>query len=298
MNLVREENGKIYLLDTKEINSFPHSNLATKILSSLAKKPSYPKEIANKLNVHEQKIYYHIRNMEKAGIIRMIKKEEHGGAMAKIYALTKPSFFVRFKDFELSNRIPKTSNAFLEPFISDGILNAKIVVGSPDPHGPEKARARDISYAIELALFFGTFINDFKKPSTVFDTEIHENDLRNNLILIGGPVTNKITRKINEKMPIKFDERKNILSALTKKKYSTDESGLIVKIKNPYDESKRILVIAGKRYSGTKAAILALLKNFDEICAGNKYNKKVCAKVVEGLDLDYDGITDDVRILE
>ncbi|MFH0832931.1 MAG: S-layer protein [Candidatus Aenigmatarchaeota archaeon] len=269
-----------------------------KILTLLAKKQSYPKEIAKRLNVHEQKVYYHMRNMEKSGIIKIARKEEHGGAMAKIYALTKPSFFIRFKDFELANRIPRSGNCFLEPFIANGSLDAKIVVGSPDPHGPEKARARDISYAIELALFLGTFINNFNKSSTVFDTDMHEDDLKNNLILIGGPVTNKITRKINERLPVRFDDKKNIISTLSKRKYITDESGIIVKIKNPYDESKKILVIAGKRYSGTKAAILALLKNLDEIGKGNKHNKKIDAKVVEGLDSDYDGITDDVRILE
>ena len=37
---------------------------------------------------------------------------------------------------------------------------------------------------------------------------------------------------------------------------------------------------------------------FKQIIDGNKYDKKVYAKVVEGIDKDSDGIVDEVEILE
>jgi len=285
MFVVSEEKGRTQIIPTKEANLF--SEVETRILSSLAKRPSYPKELAKKLNMHEQNLYYHIRNLEKNNLIKVIRKEERGAALAKYYALSKPSFFVRFSDFKSVEKVPRT-NKWLEPFIIDGKLNSSIVIGSPDPHGPEKARSRDVSYAMDFTLFLGTFLNKVEKPSILLDTEI--GSLRDNLILIGGPVTNRITKKVNEKLPIRFDKRKNIYSSMSKKTYRGDECGLIVKVKNPYNQERNIMVIAGKRYSGTRAAILAFLQNF--------YELKKNSHIVEGIDQDADGIIDSVNILE
>jgi DNA-binding transcriptional ArsR family regulator len=258
-----------------------------KILSLLAKKQSYPKEISSQLRENEQKIYYHIRKLKKSGAIKLVRTEEHGGAVAKIYALTAASFVMRFRDFEKTRHVIR-QNKFFSSFISDGRLKAKIAVGSPDPHGPEKARSRDAYYAVDLGLFIGTFLTN-AKASVCLDTDMA--DMKENMIIVGGPVVNRITKAVNERMPIRFDNMKNIYSSLSKKTYKSDDCGMIVKMKNPIDETKELLVIAGKRYSGTRAAILAFLRRFDEI------EKRNC-HVVEGVDADFDGVVDDVRILE
>jgi DNA-binding transcriptional ArsR family regulator len=289
MQAVIEKNGRIYSLSAKEVpgNFAP---LAKKILFMLAKKPSYPKDLAKKLGVHEQKIYYHIRCLEKQGFVKIHRKEERGAAMAKYYTLTKPSFIIRFKDFQHVEKIPKTASSFLEPFIVDEKLDAKIIVGSPDPHGPERARSRDAYYGIDLGTFLGTFLSS-ATPSVMLDTDMRSEDMKQNLIVIGGPVINRITKQINDKMPVRFDNKKRIFSSFTKKTYISDDNGIIVKITNPYDRNKKILVIAGRRFSGTRAAIIAFLRKFEEI-------EKKEARVVEGLDMDGDGIVDDVKILE
>ena len=69
-------------------------------------------------------------------------------------------------------------------------------------------------------------------------------------------------------------------------------------MKNPFNNRKQILLVAGKRFSGTKATIISFLRYFNEISKGNKYNDKIHAKVVEGIDLDSDGIVDDIKIWE
>ncbi len=291
MFIIKEKDGKMHSLPTKEVTTFPRSPLAIRILSFLAKQPSYPRELAEKLGVHEQKIYYHIRKLEHSGIIGIVKKEERGGAVAKFYALTKPSFFMRFSEFNQTARIPRAESSFIQPFIIDNKINTKIIVGSLDPHGPEHARSRDLSYAMDFAIFFGTFLTKFDKPVIMTDTEARKADLNDNLILIGGPVINRVTGMVNKKMPVRFDEKRNIYSSITKKTYRSDECGIIVKTDNPFDPAKKILLIAGKRYSGTRAAIMAIIKDFENI-------SKKSAHVVEGIDADSDGIVDSVRILE
>lgn len=285
--------------DAKSISS----ELAIKIVTLLVSKQMYPIELAKELKVHEQKIYYHIRNLEKAGIIKVVKEENRQGAVARYYAVDKPAVIIKFKELEATQKAfqLKSDSDFLDPLIKDGKLDALIIVGSPDPHGPEKARSRDGYYGMDLALFLGTFLNYVPQLYVKLDTEVRAEELKkNNLIIIGGPVVNRVMGQINSKLPIRFEEKEQwaIKSKFSNTSYPTDEAGLIVKTKSPFNSEKSILVVAGKRYSGTRAAIVAFLKHFKDIKAGNVRNKKVFAKVVEGVDLDSDGIIDDAEIRE
>ena len=275
------------------------SPLAQKIVKLLADKESYPRAIASTLNVHEQKIYYHIRKLQNAGIIEKTRSDTQGGAIAHFYVLSQPSFAVTFKNFQETPKLAPAikEHAFLSPFIKNGTLNALIIVGSPDPHGPEGARSRDGYYAIDLALFLGTYLNYRPQLNVRLDTEVRDDDLKNNLIVIGGPIVNTIAQKINKNLPIHFVNN-TIVSSLSDKKYDNDETGVIVKADNPFDKSKKILLIAGRRYSGTRACIIAFLKHFESIAQGNRNNPKVYAKVIEGIDNDSDGVVDDVEIRE
>jgi len=305
MFVIKKEKNQILSLPVKEITVKEAKNLssdlALKILKLLIKKPMYPIELAKELKVHEQKIYYHIKNLEKSGIIKINKKEIKQGAVAKYYSLDKPALIIRLKEFEETQKImPRSNSEFLQPFIKNGQLDAMIVVGSPDPHGPEKARSRDGYYGIDLALFLGTFLNYVPDLNVRLDTEVRQEELKNNLILLGGPVVNKITKDVNEKMPIFFDKNNHwaVKSNISKNIYPTDETGLIVSFKNPFNKEKNILLVAGKRYSGTRAAIIAFLKYFKKIAKGNIHNNKIKARVVEGIDLNSDGIIDDIEFRE
>ena len=301
--IIQKDKNEIFSLPAKEIkfNNLKNfgTELAQKILKSIATEAKYPADIAKELKVHEQKVYYHVRNLEKAGIIKIAKKETKQGAVANYYALTEPAFVVKFKDLESTQKISQFRNesTYLEPFIKNGKLDALIVVGSPDPHGPDKARSRDGYYGIDLALFLGTFLNYVPEFNVKLDTDIRENDFDNNLIILGGPITNKTMERFNDKLPIKF-ENGNIKSTITNENYPHDECGMIVKVKNPVNKDRSILIVAGKRFSGTRAAIIAFLKHFKKITSGNIHNRNITANVVEGVDLDSDGIVDDVEFLE
>lgn len=310
--IVEQKNGKTFssvtkVLEPKQLKT-ALSPLAWKILKILSEKPSYPKEIGKKLKMHEQKVYYHIRNLEKAGLIEKQREEKKQGALAKFYTVTDYAFTLLLKPLEESQKVfqlKKEYKKFLEPFVYDGKLNALIILGSPEPHGLAKVRAKDGLFATDLGLFLGTFLNYTPEVSTKLDTEVREEDLKNNLILIGGPGVNSITAKVNSKLPIKFErikEQENFYSSfhsdVTGNNYSEEGCGIIVKAKNPFDKTKDILVIAGRRISGTRAAILAFLKKFDEICKGNSHDSNISARVVEGIDKNSDGVIDSVEFLE
>ena len=70
MYVVKKDKQGVVSLPAKELDfnsvRYLSSELAQKILKIIADKPSYPKEIAKNLKVHEQKVYYHIRNLEKS----------------------------------------------------------------------------------------------------------------------------------------------------------------------------------------------------------------------------------------
>ena len=303
MFIINKQKNEVYSLPAKEISAehakVVSSPLAQKIISLVSKEPMYPIDIAKSLKMHEQKIYYHIRNLEKSGVIQVVKRESRKGTTANYYSIVEPALVVSFRNFELTNKIAqvKSESKFLEPFIKDGVLDAMIIVGSPDPHGPDKARSRDGYYGMDLALFLGTFLNYVPKFIVKLDTEARDEDLDNNLILIGGPIVNKITDRANEHLPVRF-EKGSILSTISGNTYPHDECGIIVKAKNPFNKDKSVLVVAGKRFSGTRAAIIAFLRHFEKVKEGNVHNPETKAKVVEGIDADSDGIIDDAEFRE
>jgi len=279
-----------------------NSNLAQRILKELGKRPSCAMDIARRLKEHEQKIYYHLRKLESAGIIELDRTEERVGATAKIYSISHPYAVVKLFDGDYLDDINTRAREieFFTPFIKDGKMNATIVVGSPDPHGKYGVQSLDGSVGIDLALFLGTFLKGVK-PNYKLDTHMSEKDMKGNLILIGGPKANIIIDKFNKDMPIYFDTEHdfNVVSSFTKQVYSNDDTGIIIKMKNPLDEKgdSYILVLSGIRFKGTRAAVMALIKRMREVENGNNLNGGV-ARVVRGIDKDSDGRVDDVEFLE
>jgi len=301
----REGGQKAYesiLIKDRRILRSLSNELALKIVKILAEEPSCAMDIARRLKEHEQKIYYHLRNLEKFGIIEVLRTEERVGALAKIYRVKCP--FISFKLFEggkiLDKKVRIKEIKFLEPFVKDGKFNARIIVGSPDPHGKYGAQASDSCCAIDLALFLGTFVKNAEIPNYKLDTEVKENDLKENLILVGGPKANVIVERINKDLPLFFEFKKewSVFSTISKSLYLQDEVGVIERIKNPFSKKSEILILAGKRFKGTRAAVLAFVKKLKEIEKGNKFDSSKIAKVVLGIDRDCDGIVDDAEFLE
>jgi len=304
--------------EIKEINILQNAqnlkmilnNLSWKILTTLTEKEMYPLEIARHLGLHEQKVYYHIRKLEKAGAITIQRKENKKGATAKYYKTTATAFGIELptNHKQIQNNytpnVPDTIQKFFQEFLNNNTLDGKIIVGSPQPHGPFKTSARDGHYAAHLALFMGQFAKTPNEFAVKLDVDVKaEKEEKNSLILVGGPGTNLLTQEINEHLPIKFimhpSEQGFLFGGLTCKKtgrnYTSDSAGLIAKIVNPWNKNKHIIVIAGNKAVGTKACVLALT-NFWEKTLQYFDNKDTFAIVIQGFDLDGDGKVDDIEV--
>jgi DNA-binding transcriptional ArsR family regulator len=289
------------------------SKLSWRILQLLSKKEMYPMEIAKKLEVHEQKVYYHIRKLARVGVVKIVREEEKKGAVAKYYKASFPALGVelpfgyqKINNFSVPS-IDEKMKQFLSPLLKeDGAFDGKIVVGSPDPHGPFKARARDGHYASYLTLFLGQFVDLPEDFPIKLDVDVKaEKEENNNLILVGGPGTNLMTQEANEFLPIRFNMMPSkhgfllggLVSEKTQNVYTADNVGVIARISNPWSKEKKIIVLAGNKAVGTKACVLALAKFWKEALK-NYGGEEKFAVVIQGFDLHGDGKVDSIEVLE
>jgi len=289
------------------------NELTWKILAILSKKEMYPLDIARKLGIHEQKVYYHIRKLVNAGAITIVREEEKKGAVAKFYKAVSPAFGIELpqeyrtiRKLSLLGADKQIQRLFKEFIGENGSFEGKIVVGSPTPHGPFKTSARDGHYASYLTFFLGQFIRMPEKFAIKLDVDVKvEKEEKNNLILVGGPGTNLLTQELNDHLPIRFNMQPSdqgflfggLVSPKTSHTYTADVVGLIAKIPNPWDDSKRVIVLAGNKAVGTKACVLALTSFWRktlESCKG----EDAFATVIQGFDLDGDGKVDSIEVLE
>jgi len=317
--LLLQEEGKrqrvkeIAILEDPQKLKMILNRLSWKILVMLSEEEMYPLEIAKKLGIHEQKVYYHIRKLARAGAITVAKEEEKKGAIAKYYKAVSPAFGIElpqgYKTLErlsllsMDERIQKFFKGFIK---EDGTFEGKIVVGSPMPHGPFKTSARDGHYASHLTFFLGQFAKMPEDFAIKLDVDVKaEKEEKNNLILVGGPGTNLLTQELNDYLPIRFNMQPSeqgflfggLVSRKTSNVYTADAVGLIAKIVNPWDNNKWVIVLAGNKAVGTKACVLALT-NFWKKTLKDYDGKDAFATVIQGFDLDGDGKVDSIEVLE
>jgi len=157
-----------------------------------------------------------------------------------------------------------------------------------------------------LAFFLGQFVKSPEEFAIKLDTDVKaEKEERNNLILVGGPGTNLLTQEINEHLPIRFNMQSSengfllggMVSQRTGRVYTADTAGMVAKIENPWDTSKRIIIIAGNKAVGTKACVLALTNYWNKTLQKYILNSDFAA-IIQGFDLDGDGKVDSIEVSE
>lgn len=279
-----------------------------KILSELVMREKCAKDLAKALDTSEQVICYHLRELEKTGFISLEKTIKKRGATAKYYKAEQKAIAVipvgaktpKNSHNQPQQPLTESSTKLLDPFISQGRLNGHIVLGSPDTHGIFRSRARCGDRATDLALFLGSLLPLTRESVVRLDTEISQQELLRNLIMVGGPRVNTVTMMVNEWLPITYEltGHNMMISRISGKTYSGEDEGSIQMIVNPMNQESRVIVIAGNSYLGTRAAVLAFIRYTDEIAKGNSMNGNILARVVSGLDVDSDGLVDDVEFLE
>lgn len=270
------------------------------ILQILADKPIYPSKVADKLGISKQKAYYHFEKLKEAELIEEHDQEKHSGGLATYYRPKNPGFIMDLGMGGEKAFIPEFSQElkrFLSPLVEDGELNGSIVVGSPDQHGPDQVRARDGYLAGEVSMKIGGYAEK-SGEAVVLDTEVVRDSLfDDNLLVLGGILTNTVTKKFNDAFPASFSGESFPYHELkTPESSFTDENiGVVAKADNPEDSEKAVYMVAGIRSAGTRAAVKAF-KNLEDLVT--EYRGGEFYAVVRGLDMDGDGKIDDYKVLE
>ncbi len=269
---------------TKEISIL--NEIEKKILKICTNGKTFS-EIKRELSISDQLLNYYLNKKLKNFL------EKHYINKKTIYKSKKAYYIIidDTPDFYLEINTKKD----LQPFIVDNMLNSIIVVGSPDPHGPFSARSRDSHYVGFLMSYLGKFFDKSKYSNFIrLDTDIiNEKLFDENLVIIGGPVTNIVTYKLNTSLKVRFLQEYNwdIYSEFSDKRYSDETVSIIAKVTNPWSPDKKILLFAGKRAIGTKIAINYFIENELDI------NKDFYI-IVQGKDLDGDGKPDKIYLVE
>src|SRR2546427_12285355 len=232
-------------------------------MQELAKTPDYPNARAERLKVHEQKVYYPVRRLEAAGWLQVLRAEAKRGASARILAPTAEAFAIVLKGRGNPVASPMLPHAgvvarFLEEFTRDGVFDGSIVVGSPYTHGPFNTTARDSPYAVELGFFLGRLFAPRKGLVVRLDTEVKALGAgKEDMILVGGPVANIITMDLNPHLAVNFDWRQvwRMESSRTKRPYADDQVGLIAKVPDPVNPARGLLLVSGLHARGAQAAV-------------------------------------------
>ena len=303
----RGGSAKRVIADTNPSDFFPAAaGLGHKILRLLAKGPNYPSSIARELRLYHQAVYYHMKSLEKAGLVQRVSQKTVRGGKAQLYALASDGYAIEFdvkgEEFAPPAGLSRSARLgrFLKEFVSEeGQLDGWIVVGSPEAHGPNRTQGRDGHYAIQLGFALGQFVGLPRTFPVKLDVDLKTEKLQgSNLLVVGGPRTNVISAELNHYMPVRFSEESffgSIFDA-TGRKYLSEFDSVLTKIRNPWEPSKVCVIAAGLSGAATKAAIIGLTNMAEQVLAGYSEQGGDFAVVLHGLDMDGDGKVDSVEI--
>jgi len=304
----RDGRAKRVIADTDPADFFPAAaGLGHKILRLLAKGPNYPSSIARELRLYHQAVYYHMRKLEEAGLVKRVSQTTVRGGKAQLYALASDGYAIEFdvrgEEFGPSASLSRSGRLgrFLKEFITDdGQLDGWIVVGSPEAHGPNRTQGRDGHYAIQLGFALGQFVRLPRTFPVKLDVDLKTEKLQaSNLLVIGGPRTNVIAAELNQHMPVRFSEESffGAIVDASGRKYLSEFDSVLTKIRNPWDPSKVCVIAAGLSGAATKAAVIGLTNMAEQVLAGYNEQGGDFAIVLHGLDMDGDGKVDSVEML-
>lgn len=274
------------------------------ILSLLSSGPHYPAEIARALKTHHQTVYYHVGRLERAGLITRVGTRSIRGGEASLFALASDGYAVEFQvqgeplpTLQTSTK-SRALGAFFKEFIDDGVLDGWIVVGSPVQHGSAGTQARDGHYAVQLGFALGQFVQLPERFPVKLDVDVKAENLRvSNLIIVGGPRNNVVSEELNQYVPVRFREGGFWGSIVDDegKSYGSELDSIVAKVPNPWAAGKTCVMAAGLTGAGTKAAIIGICNQADQLF--KSYHSGSYACVLRGMDMDGDGKVDSVETL-
>ncbi|MHA2289198.1 MAG: ArsR/SmtB family transcription factor [Promethearchaeota archaeon] len=262
----------LYSIDPSQAMILAH-RMRWKIMKLLIQdEPIYAKQLAKELDVSESKIHYHLTQLRKAGLIELEGLRSIRQGRAKLLRPVATNFILSLLNHRSEIHESVFNKLILPRFCPSEIFEAQIVVGSSVPHGRYDAISRDGHLVGELCWYLGTnLVSTSRHPSpNLVVTDLNylseKSNIKNNLILIGGHITNELTAKYNktlkEKFNVFFTENKIVAGEL---EFSDPNQALIAIFRNPIDKEKWILILAGVRSLGTRSTIYSIVNDHTEI---------------------------------
>ncbi len=255
-------------LDFTTVKALAHP-IRWRIIQELRKEPMYGKKLARILNVSEQKVYHHLKILEKASIIKIDRVESKKGALSKYFTLNQNLRL--FSHLDLSKNATKgqvLAEAVAEAIMASKTNNFKLIVGNPDPHGPYNAISRDGYLSSLLSWTLKKYLPSTYHLEVMTDSEFlaqqadNFTSLDSPLISIGGPITNVVTNAIlkllrGKKIPIRIAGPPWMIKT-NDASYQERTCGLVLFYHDDAVFPQPIALLAGIGRRGTKASILAL----------------------------------------
>ncbi len=113
---------------------------------------------------------------------------------------------------------------------------ALIVYGTLDEETANREAAKVLQYSLRRREYN-------IKPAIKMDTEVTDNDLKNNhLLLIGRPNTNSLVKRFQKILPVTFGSQSFEVQGQV---YAHPESAVVMAIENPFNQRYSVVTIAG-----------------------------------------------------
>jgi DNA-binding transcriptional ArsR family regulator len=286
----------MYKISPKKAQVLAH-NIRWQIMELLSSDETlYAKSIAKKLELSEQKVHYHLTQLRDAGLIIPVGVRPIKRGRAKLFKPVANQFILSLPKQDLNGGETAFNRIFLKTVCQKGRFSGKIVVGSAEPHGRYDAISRDGFLTGELCWYLGNHLTIQRGfvphyVSTDLNYEKVNGNKKNNLILIGGHITNTLTAHYNTVLKSKFDiyfSENRIMSG--DKAFPHPAHALVALLKNPEASNFWILILAGVRSLGTQAAIYAIISDCcDVLGEGTEFATILQGKSKDGIRIN--GVT-------
>lgn len=165
----------ISIIETYEQLKAISDPLRTKMLMYLVEQPYTVHMLANELNLSRAKILYHIRELDKYGIIKLVRTEERGGNLLKYYQAIARGFIPADHLLNYLESKEATRQSFLEV-----LSRAKTrVLTAPDEtfklHSSNVEEWNNLSLQNEFTVSQEKFLEFTKKYRALLEDLISDN---------------------------------------------------------------------------------------------------------------------------
>jgi len=104
--------------------------LRISLLDLLVAEPRTVKEIGKALGINSTKLYYHVGEMERTGLVRLVHTELQSGILAKYYRAAARYYYIAPSLLQASGSRDAAGSEFLAAHIESGARDLRRAIGS------------------------------------------------------------------------------------------------------------------------------------------------------------------------